>query len=185
MAIAWERVETGPVQVPGSSPALGDAALGDPAGRHCFWETVHPIRGGACSGVNLLRGKTYQEDLYTPTYWGASSLKPQSGPDLGGKVGAALRRSAVIHRSSTASPKEGPLIVRTPLGGLSGPARGKPRRVSGPVRSCAQRSPHAEVHSPVSSQALAGGALRAPAWFPVWWPPYHPDQRRFASGALP
>src|SRR3954464_9713037 len=50
----------------------------------------------------LLREKTYQDQSYTPTYWGASSSKPQSLGNWEDKVGAALRRSTVIHRSSTA-----------------------------------------------------------------------------------
>jgi hypothetical protein len=54
-----------------------------------------------CSGLSA-QGKTNQEQLHTPTYWGAASSKPQSMGIWEDKVGAALRRSPVIHRPSTA-----------------------------------------------------------------------------------
>jgi hypothetical protein len=67
--------------------------------------TAPPLRVSLQKRVSaqeyLLRGKTNQEQPYTPTYWGAASSKPQSMGNWEDKVGGALRRSPVIHRPST------------------------------------------------------------------------------------
>jgi hypothetical protein len=71
-----------------------------------FWSTTALVsrvsrQKGVFAQEYLLRGGTYQEQLYTPTYCGAASSKPQWVGNWEVEVGAALRRSPVIHGSST------------------------------------------------------------------------------------